>query len=309
MIGLILLTPAFAQTPQQIHWDFPVPGVPLVIGRPQPLTASANSGLPVTFRVERGPALISGGTITATNVGTIRVIAEQAGDANYAPSSIARTWNETEIEGAVVASLDRSGKVRVDGKFLYVAGNGLDVFEIQDPEHPVFRGRIDFGEIIRDLVPIERHVLVVVSNRLGVVDVSRPEQPTLIGSLELGAPAGALAVEGKLAGVTQGTGFAVVDWSQPEAPVLRANVSIPEWFTVTDITLRHGMAYVAGPTFPVTVYDLGLPIPQPRIEGAEVWGPDCRLAADDQSLFAARWYDFGVMKLSHELESPATIGL
>jgi ABC-type anion transport system duplicated permease subunit len=50
---------------------------------PFTVTASASSGLPLTFRIVSGPATISGSTITLTGIGTVVVEASQAGNANY----------------------------------------------------------------------------------------------------------------------------------------------------------------------------------------------------------------------------------
>lgn len=51
------------------------------------LTASASSGLPVTFTVTSGPAVISGSTVTPTGPGTVTITAAQAGNAVYLPAS------------------------------------------------------------------------------------------------------------------------------------------------------------------------------------------------------------------------------
>jgi Tol biopolymer transport system component len=49
---------------------------------PFTVSASASSGLPVTFSIVSGPASISGSTVTITGVGSVTVRASQAGDAN-----------------------------------------------------------------------------------------------------------------------------------------------------------------------------------------------------------------------------------
>ena len=54
---------------------------------PFAVSATASSGLPVSFSVVSGPATISGGTVTLTGgAGTVVVRASQAGDASYAPA-------------------------------------------------------------------------------------------------------------------------------------------------------------------------------------------------------------------------------
>jgi len=52
-------------------------------GVPFPLTATASSGLSVSFALLSGPATLSGNVITATNAGTVVIQASQAGNTNY----------------------------------------------------------------------------------------------------------------------------------------------------------------------------------------------------------------------------------
>ena len=59
---------------------------------PFAITATASSGLPVTFSIVSGPATISGNTITLTGAGTVVVKALQAGNANFNVASAERTF-------------------------------------------------------------------------------------------------------------------------------------------------------------------------------------------------------------------------
>jgi hypothetical protein len=54
---------------------------------PLALTATATSGLPVSFTLVSGPATLSGSTITITGVGTITVRASQIGNLNYSAAA------------------------------------------------------------------------------------------------------------------------------------------------------------------------------------------------------------------------------
>ncbi len=61
------------------------------------LSATASSGLPVSFTVGSGPASIEGSTLTILGVGDITVIATQAGDAGHLPASpVERSFKVTE---------------------------------------------------------------------------------------------------------------------------------------------------------------------------------------------------------------------
>jgi hypothetical protein len=50
------------------------------------VSATASSGLPVSFSVFSGPATISGSTVTITGVGTVTIRASQSGNANWNPA-------------------------------------------------------------------------------------------------------------------------------------------------------------------------------------------------------------------------------
>jgi len=62
---------------------FPNPGAKTYGDVPFALTATASSGLPVSFLVVSGPAAVSGSTVTITGTGTVTVRAQQAGNGNY----------------------------------------------------------------------------------------------------------------------------------------------------------------------------------------------------------------------------------
>lgn len=81
----IALTPPQAQTIL-----FPPVGT-VRLGQTVALTATASSTLPVTYRVVSGPATISGNNVTFTGVGTVKLVAEQAGSLNYKAVEVTTT--------------------------------------------------------------------------------------------------------------------------------------------------------------------------------------------------------------------------
>jgi hypothetical protein len=67
---------------------FSAPASPVNYGvSPITLSASASSGLAITFSVLSGPATVSGSTLTITGAGTVVVAANQAGNTNYAAAA------------------------------------------------------------------------------------------------------------------------------------------------------------------------------------------------------------------------------
>ena len=74
---------------QSIQFD-PVP--PLVFGAgPVALSATASSGLPVTFSVLSGPGALDGNRLTPTGAGSIVVSVDQSGNGEYQSASASRT--------------------------------------------------------------------------------------------------------------------------------------------------------------------------------------------------------------------------
>lgn len=67
--------------------NFPNPGNQTYGVAPITLTATATSGLPVSYTVISGPATVSGSTLTITGAGSVTVQATQAGNTNYAAAT------------------------------------------------------------------------------------------------------------------------------------------------------------------------------------------------------------------------------
>jgi sugar lactone lactonase YvrE len=68
--------------------SFTAPTTPVTYGvAPITLSATATSGLAISFSVLSGPASVTGSTLTITGAGTVVVAADQFGNANYTPAS------------------------------------------------------------------------------------------------------------------------------------------------------------------------------------------------------------------------------
>jgi len=80
----VTYTPSDTRIPQAI--TFGVLSKQVVGDAPFALLASASSGLPVSFSVLSGPAMVSGNILTMTGAGLVVVRASQAGDATNAPA-------------------------------------------------------------------------------------------------------------------------------------------------------------------------------------------------------------------------------
>lgn len=213
--------------PQTLVWDEPSTGGVLRIGQGYPLRASASSGLEVRFRVLRGPARIEGGTLTATGVGTIEIVAEQAGDAVTDPVVESRRFNRSSFEYRSV-ELGLSGlaiaDVTIDGNLAIVACNaaGVVIFDISDRDHPLEVSRIDTPGLAV-AVRAEQGLLVVADYlTIEAYDIRDPVRPRWLSRF---IPpvlfVDRLALSGGIA-LIGGSGypdFEFVDYSNPEAPV------------------------------------------------------------------------------------------
>jgi hypothetical protein len=113
--------------PQTIAFD-PIPHQKLAFGSVV-LEASADSGLPVSFGVQSGPATVAGSLLTFTGTGAVEVVASQPGDTTYAPASpilrsfmVAENLQHIFVE-AVPNQIQGSGSVQVRA----YASSGLPV--------------------------------------------------------------------------------------------------------------------------------------------------------------------------------------
>jgi hypothetical protein len=142
-------TLAVTQAPQTIN--FVSPGTQTYGVAPITLTATATSGLAVTYTVTSGPATVSGSTLTFTGAGMVTVQAIQAGNSTYSmavpvnvsfavnagtqtitfPNPGIQTYSKTSIvlnaaanSGLPVTYIVTSGPATVNGSTLTFTGTG-----------------------------------------------------------------------------------------------------------------------------------------------------------------------------------------
>ncbi len=96
------------------------------------LSATASSGLDVTFSVLSGPGLISGGTnLSFTGSGWVRVVAVQLGTAAYDATRTTNTYNVLDISMGRQVDVSISGSGSVEpGSGLYIEDTDVDVSAI-----------------------------------------------------------------------------------------------------------------------------------------------------------------------------------
>jgi hypothetical protein len=96
---------------------------------PITLSASASSGLPVSFVLVSGPATLVGSQLTLTGAGTVSVHAEQAGDASFNPATpVVRSFAVTAASAQVsISDLAQSYDGSAHAVTVTTVPAGLDV--------------------------------------------------------------------------------------------------------------------------------------------------------------------------------------
>jgi hypothetical protein len=82
---------------------FGLPSEVVITNSPVNLTATASSGLPVTFTVVSGPAALDGDKLVLTGTGQVTVQAQQEGSSQYQAAAVLQTFSVTAATaGSVV---------------------------------------------------------------------------------------------------------------------------------------------------------------------------------------------------------------
>ena len=114
---------------------------------PFTLSATASSGLTVSFTVVSGPATVSGTQMTLTGVGNVTIRASQAGNQYYDPATdVNQTFN-------VTASVDPAVKMNVRGKGVSVIHNSLIAHTYDGTDF----GNTVTGDTVEETITIENY--------------------------------------------------------------------------------------------------------------------------------------------------------
>jgi gliding motility-associated-like protein len=96
-----------------------------VYGTKLSLTASASSGLPVTFKVLSGPAVIEGTILRITGTGQVTISARQEGNQTYNPCSVTQDFKALRKKITVVGYQANKVYGDADPVFTYTVKPGL----------------------------------------------------------------------------------------------------------------------------------------------------------------------------------------
>ena len=248
---------------QSVGWTAPAPEAVLRLQQPYPLEATATSGLPVTFRVAGGPAVISGTTVTATNAGTVVLVAEQAGNAQFSPARASLVVNRStlQLSDAAVWPAVKGGPalgVFVREHLAYVAQGdaGLAIYDVSNPANPMFVGNYPTVGHAKS-VQVVGNLAYVGTGGLEIIDVSNPSAPAKLGGVFFGT-AYSVRVVGNLAYVAANiAGVVAVDISDPSHPVVRG--ALPNSAGAYDVRVEGNRAFAATWLDGFRIYDISLP--------------------------------------------------
>jgi parallel beta-helix repeat protein len=233
------------------------------------LTATASSGLPVSYRVVSGPATVSGATVTLAGAGEVTIESSQAGNANYLPAPVVnqiftiqsapgvkqsqtltfpslsyRTYGNppfnltaTASSGLPVSYRVVSGPVTISGSTVTIIGTGSVMIEATQPGDATFNAA----------APVQRGFTVGKAGQ--TITFPTPPNRTLgDGPFQLSATAssglavvyrvvsGPATVSGNTVSLT-GTGTVTIEASQPGNEFYNAASFKPQRsFTVTATT-------------------------------------------------------------------------
>ncbi|MFO1460250.1 MAG: hypothetical protein U1G08_12660 [Verrucomicrobiota bacterium] len=171
--------------PQELHWN-DAHGSVLALKTPYALAATATGGGPVQFRVESGPAGISGNELTITGLGTVVVVASQSGDAGTLPVEERRAFNVPVVQVRLAGELDTDGTAMAvtlvnDRAYIADGTGGLVIADLSNPDSPVRLGRFSGGGAVAQVM-VQGNLACLLGDRgLEVVDVTDPSNPFLKG--------------------------------------------------------------------------------------------------------------------------------
>ncbi len=221
-------------TPQTLIWQGTTNTI-LSLFKVYSLGAMASSGLPVTLRVETGPAVIANGTITVNDVGTVGVTAEQAGDGTYAAVREYRNFNVRQValtSYGVNGTGGSAHEVQVMNIYAFVANGaaGLKVVEIFGSGNPPRAVAVDTGGSANSVHVVQQMVgqigglyayVAAGTSGLEVFEVTDPfRRVQLVGGLGTAGNAQEVRVVGTRAYVAEAAaGLEVFDVADPANPV------------------------------------------------------------------------------------------
>lgn len=264
----------YTQTLQFPPDTFPHPWV--FTNAPLLLKAFASSGLPVTYSVEQGPAVVEGSLLRLTGTGLVTIRAEQSGDELFLPA-LPRTFSGIILPNqslAIESPTNRTLALHMPHELRATVSSGRPV------THHILSGPGTLDGTRLTLHAVDP--VVVVTEQVGD-DVFQPVSLTnvfnarfslagkIVGQLPLAGRPRRLEVVGTHAYLaTETAGLQIVDISNPSAPVRVGGITTDG--TAQGLQVVGDLAYVADGAAGLQVFDVSTPSAPVRLGGHDTPG-------------------------------------
>lgn len=152
------------------------------------------------------------------------------------PDSIEKVGSITNIS---------ANKIQIKGNFAYLAGKGLHIIDISDPQFPAEVALFKTNETSFDIYISELYgYLASGSSGLYIIDISDPSNPVEVNRIPTNGYSHSVFVNGQFAYLADGpAGLRVFNISDPVNPVELNN--IPAMSHMYSIEIEKGYAYIA----------------------------------------------------------------
>lgn len=254
---------------QSIQWLSPA-GEILELSTPYELTAEASSGLNVTFSVVSGPAVISESRLTVTNAGAVCVVAEQAGSKTQPPARLTRTFNLPAVQFSSQGfwpgyQRGEAVSLAVAGHHVYVAGGGLQIFDVSNLSQPVLVGT--YGPPLTSFASVRVQepyaYLMDGTSRLQkviILDIRNPAAPVWVGDFDTLSPRPLLDVaDDRLYVPSRGLGVSIVDIRDRTKPVVLGGFRTTFGVGNTSVRVVGDHAYYGDGLAGLKIFDVSEP--------------------------------------------------
>ncbi|HAB15933.1 MAG TPA: hypothetical protein DCE44_05730, partial [Verrucomicrobiales bacterium] len=293
--GTVESAPAQLRFDQRLTWDLIETNTLLRLQQPYPLTATSDSGLPITYQILSGPAMLADGQLVVTNVGAVRLAATQPGDEVFLPISRDWTFNIGEVqfrERGVWPEFTPGDAVAVDVEgtvaIVAVRESGLLALDISDPAKPRLRGQYSGQGEWTDL-QVAEGIAYAMNSVLGlvIVDFQDPAHPLLRSTIGGSRTEGRVTVANRIAYLHgPGSELQLVDVSDPAAPTLLS--TNPNVYSLDDLVVRGSRVLATGLIALGQILDVSDPRNPTRVSVIEASTPGVSIAAHDDWVAVAR---------------------
>ncbi|MBN2738705.1 MAG: hypothetical protein JXR70_17115 [Spirochaetales bacterium] len=175
------------------------------------------------------------------------------------PIVYAAVSTSIQNQGQELAGLARDVEIRNDYAFVADFNTGLHVFNIQNPETPVYVGGSHDFEYLLDIALYGDYIFgTTYYDGLKIIDIHDPENPEPLTSYDDFEELAHIEIRDQYAYlIDRKYGLRILDISSPEKPVLIGSLEIPEG--LFNLHLENDFAYLISPNYGLYIADIHYP--------------------------------------------------